>query len=128
MEQEMLAEARAEADAELAGGDGPAIVVTASSNWHPGIVGLLASRLKDHARRPAFAIAFNANGVGTGSGRSVSGFDLGTAGARGGRAGLIVKGGGHAMAAGITVERAKLGELTRLFRGARGRRRVPAAG
>ncbi|TIW42805.1 MAG: single-stranded-DNA-specific exonuclease RecJ, partial [Mesorhizobium sp.] len=77
MELEMLAAARVEADAELAGGNGAAIVVTASSNWHPGIVGLLASRLKDHARRPAFAIAFNANGVGTGSGRSVSGFDLG---------------------------------------------------
>ena len=85
MEQGMLAEARAEADAELAGGAGPAIVVTASQNWHPGIVGLLASRLKEHARRPAFAIAFNPNGVGTGSGRSVTGFDLGPAGARGGR-------------------------------------------
>ena len=47
MEQGMLAEARAEADAELAGGEGPAIVVTASQNWHPGIVGLLASRLRD---------------------------------------------------------------------------------
>ena len=63
MEQDMLAEARAEADAELAGGAGPAIVVTASQNWHPGIVGLLASRLKEHARRPAFAIAFNPNGA-----------------------------------------------------------------
>ena len=59
MEQEMLAEARAEADLELAAGAGPAIIVTASDKWHPGIVGLLASRLKDHARRPAFAIAFN---------------------------------------------------------------------
>ncbi|TIM93303.1 MAG: single-stranded-DNA-specific exonuclease RecJ, partial [Mesorhizobium sp.] len=67
MELEMLAQARAEADAELAGGTGPGIVVTASNSWHPGIVGLLASRLKEHARRPAFAIAFNANGIGTGS-------------------------------------------------------------
>ncbi|WP_421912793.1 single-stranded-DNA-specific exonuclease RecJ [Mesorhizobium sp.] len=115
MEQEMLASARAEADAELAGGNGPAIVVTASNNWHPGIVGLLASRLKDHARRPAFAIAFNANGVGTGSGRSVSGFDLGRLVREAAEAGLIVKGGGHAMAAGITVERAKLGELRAFF-------------
>ncbi|QPC92659.1 single-stranded-DNA-specific exonuclease RecJ [Mesorhizobium sp. INR15] len=115
MEQEMLAQARAEADAELAGGNGPAIIVTASNNWHPGIVGLLASRLKDHARRPAFAIAFNANGVGTGSGRSVSGFDLGRLVGEAADAGLIVKGGGHAMAAGITVERAKLGELRAFF-------------
>jgi single-stranded-DNA-specific exonuclease len=115
MEQEMLAEARAEADAELAGGNGPAIVVTASNNWHPGIVGLLASRLKDHARRPAFAIAFNANGTGTGSGRSVSGFDLGRLVREAADAGLIVKGGGHGMAAGITVERARLGELRAFF-------------
>ncbi|RWD44794.1 single-stranded-DNA-specific exonuclease RecJ [Mesorhizobium sp.] len=115
MELEMLAVARVEADAELAGGNGPAIVVTASSNWHPGIVGLLASRLKDHARRPAFAIAFNANGVGTGSGRSVSGFDLGRLVREAAIAGLIVKGGGHGMAAGITVERAKLGALRAFF-------------
>lgn len=115
MEQEMLAAARVEADAELAGGNGPAIVVTASSNWHPGIVGLLASRLKDHARRPAFAIAFNPNGVGTGSGRSVSGFDLGRLVREAADAGLIVKGGGHGMAAGITVERVKLGALRAFF-------------
>lgn len=115
MELEMLAAAREEADAELAGGNGPAIVVTASSSWHPGIVGLLASRLKDHARRPAFAIAFNANGVGTGSGRSVSGFDLGRLVREAAIAGLIVKGGGHGMAAGITVERAKLGALRAFF-------------
>lgn len=115
MEQEMLAQARAEADAELAGGNGPAIVVTASNNWHPGIVGLLASRLKDHARRPAFAIAFNVNGVGTGSGRSVAGFDLGRLVRAAADAGLIVKGGGHAMAAGITVEREKLGALRAFF-------------
>lgn len=115
MEMEMLAQARAEADAELAGGSGPAIVVTVSNSWHPGIVGLLASRLKEHARRPAFAIAFNANGIGTGSGRSVSGFDLGRLVREAAEAGLIVKGGGHGMAAGITVERAKLGALRAFF-------------
>ncbi|MBU0582865.1 MAG: single-stranded-DNA-specific exonuclease RecJ [Alphaproteobacteria bacterium] len=115
MEQGMLAEARAEADAELVGGPGPAIILTASPNWHPGIVGLLASRLKDHAHRPAFAIAFNANGVGTGSGRSVPGFDLGKLVREAADKGLIVKGGGHAMAAGITVEREKLGALRSFF-------------
>ncbi|PBC04049.1 single-stranded-DNA-specific exonuclease RecJ [Mesorhizobium sp. WSM3860] len=115
MELEMLAQARAEADAELAGGNGPGIVVTASNSWHPGIVGLLASRLKEHARRPAFAIAFNSNGIGTGSGRSVSGFDLGRLVREAAEAGLIAKGGGHGMAAGITVERAKLGALRAFF-------------
>jgi single-stranded-DNA-specific exonuclease len=115
LENEMLAEARAEADMELAGGEGPAVIVTASRKWHPGIVGLLASRLKDHARRPAFAIAFNANGVGSGSGRSVSGFDLGRMVREAAERGLIVKGGGHAMAAGITVEQDKLGALRAFF-------------
>ena len=115
MEQEMLAEARAEADAELAGGNGPAVLVTASDRWHPGIVGLIASRLKEHARRPAFAIHFNANGTGTGSGRSVAGFDLGRMVRAAADAGLIVKGGGHAMAAGITVERDKVGALRAFF-------------
>lgn len=115
MEQQMLAEARAEADAELIGGAGPAVLVTANDKWHPGIVGLLASRLKEHARRPAFAIAFSGSGVGTGSGRSVPGFDLGRLVRAASEEGLLVKGGGHAMAAGITVERAKLGDLRAFF-------------
>ncbi|MEX0409318.1 single-stranded-DNA-specific exonuclease RecJ [Aquibium sp. LZ166] len=115
LERAMLEEARAEADAELIAGKGPAIVVTASQKWHPGIVGLLASRLKDHARRPAFAIAFNANGTGTGSGRSIPGFDLGRLVREAVSRGLLVKGGGHAMAAGITVEREKLGALRAFF-------------
>lgn len=114
MEQVMLEEARAEADAELAGG-GPAILVTARESWHPGIVGLIASRLKDHARRPAFAIAFNANGIGSGSGRSIPGVDLGALVRAAHARGLIVKGGGHAMAAGLTVEREKLGALRAFF-------------
>jgi len=115
IEQQMLAEARAEADAELAAGDGPAILVTARESWHPGVVGLLASRLKEHARRPVFAISFNANGIGTGSGRSIAGFDLGRLVREAVAAGLLAKGGGHAMAAGITIEREKLGALRAFF-------------
>lgn len=115
MEQAMLAEAMAQAEAELARGDGPAVLITESSDWHPGIVGLLASRLKDATRRPAFAIAFNPNGIGTGSGRSIAGLDLGRLVRAAGEAGLITKGGGHAMAAGITVERGRLGELRAFF-------------
>ena len=111
MEAAMLAEARAEAEAELASGEGPAVLVTASDNWHPGIVGLIASRLKEQGRRPAFAVAFDANGIGTGSGRSIAGFDLGRLVREAVSEGLLVKGGGHAMAAGITVERKKLGLL-----------------
>jgi single-stranded-DNA-specific exonuclease len=115
MEQAMLAEARAEADAELAGGAGPAVLVTGSDRWHPGIVGLLAARLKEHTRRPVFAIAFNAVGMGTGSGRSVAGFDLGRLVRGAFERGLIEKGGGHAMAAGITVQRDRLGALRAYF-------------
>lgn len=115
MEQVMLAQALAEADAELMRGPGPAIMVTASDAWHPGIVGLIASRLKDHAKRPAFAIHFNANGTGSGSGRSIAGFDLGRLVREAVERGLLVKGGGHAMAAGITIERSKLGALRAFF-------------
>lgn len=115
MEQVMLAEARAQAEAELVHGDGPAILVTESTRWHPGIVGLLASRIKDFSRRPAFAIAFDPSGRGTGSGRSVTGFDLGNLVRMAVDEGLLEKGGGHAMAAGITVERSRLGALRSFF-------------
>ncbi|ASV85234.1 single-stranded-DNA-specific exonuclease RecJ [Ochrobactrum quorumnocens] len=111
MEAEMLIEAEAEASLEISGGAGASVIVTASDHWHPGIVGLLASRLKEKARRPAFAIAFNANGTGSGSGRSIAGFDLGKLVRNAVDKGLLIKGGGHAMAAGITIERGKLGAL-----------------
>lgn len=115
MEQSMLAEAKAEADVELAAGDGPSVIVTASDRWHAGIVGLLAARLKEHARRPAFAINFNSTGTGTGSGRSIPGFDLGRMVRAAVDKGLLVKGGGHAMAAGITIQRDKLGDVRAFF-------------
>lgn len=115
MEKVMLDEARAEAEAELSRGEGPAVLVTASDRWHPGIVGLLASRLKDQFRRPAFAIAFNADGIGSGSGRSIPGVDLGHLVRDAVAAGLLIKGGGHAMAAGITVPRDRLGALRAFF-------------
>ncbi|MEP6060261.1 MAG: single-stranded-DNA-specific exonuclease RecJ [Nitratireductor sp.] len=115
MERSMLEEARAEAEAELAHGRGPAVFLTESASWHPGIVGLIASRLKEQLRRPVFAIAFNVNGEGTGSGRSIAGFDIGRLVRDAADRGLIVKGGGHAMAAGITVKRAKLGALRTFF-------------
>lgn len=115
MEQSMLAEAKAEADVELAAGEGPSVIVTASDRWHAGIVGLLAARLKEHARRPAFAINFNSTGTGTGSGRSIPGFDLGRMVRAAVDKGLLIKGGGHAMAAGITIQRDKLGDVRAFF-------------
>ncbi len=115
MEQSMLADAMAQAEAEIARGGGPAVLLTESGDWHPGIVGILASRLKDNMRRPAFAIAFNRNGLGTGSGRSIPGIDLGRLVRGAVEAGLLVKGGGHAMAAGITLDRKRLGDLRAYF-------------
>jgi single-stranded-DNA-specific exonuclease len=115
MEVAMLQEAEAEALAEYGNGDGASVIVTARENWHPGIVGLIASQLKDKFRRPAFAIAFNSSGMGTGSGRSITGFDMGRMVRAAVEAGLLVKGGGHGMAAGLTVERANLGKLRAFF-------------
>ncbi|MCI5073919.1 single-stranded-DNA-specific exonuclease RecJ [Oricola sp.] len=115
IETEMVAEARAEADRDMAGSAPPAVVLTSSTRWHPGIVGLIAARLKEHTRRPAFAVSFNASGKGTGSGRSIPGFDLGRLVRAAVDEGILVKGGGHAMAAGITVDRSRLGDLRDFF-------------
>jgi single-stranded-DNA-specific exonuclease len=115
METAMLAEAEAEAQAEYGTGESASIILTAREGWHPGVVGLLASRLKDKFRRPAFAIAFDPSGKGTGSGRSISGFDLGRMVRAAVDEGILAKGGGHAMAAGLTVERANLGRLRGFF-------------
>lgn len=115
MEAAMLAEAEAEAQAEYGTGESASVILTAREGWHPGVVGLLASRLKDRFRRPAFAIAFDPSGKGTGSGRSISGFDLGRVVRAAVDEGILVKGGGHAMAAGLTVERSNLGRLRSFF-------------
>ncbi|MCY1230332.1 Single-stranded-DNA-specific exonuclease RecJ [compost metagenome] len=115
MEAAMLAEAEAEVLAEYGTGEGASVIVTARENWHPGIVGLLAARIKEKFRRPTFAIAFDPNGRGTGSGRSINGFDMGKMVRAAVDGALLVKGGGHAMAAGLTVERAKLGKLRQFF-------------
>lgn len=110
IERATLAEAEAEALAALGlEGEGASVAVVSGTGWHPGVVGLVASRLKERHRRPAFAIAVGPDGVGTGSGRSVLGVDLGAAVRAAVEEGLLVKGGGHAMAAGITIDTTKLG-------------------
>lgn len=104
LEQIMLEEATAQADQMTMTNPDIASLVTYSPDWHAGIVGLLASRLKEKFRRPAFAIALGENGQGTGSGRSIVGADLGLAVRQAVDDGLLVKGGGHAMAAGLTID------------------------
>jgi single-stranded-DNA-specific exonuclease len=79
------------------------VLVLASERWHQGVVGLVAARLRERFERPAFAIALSPNGTGTGSGRSMPGVNLGQSVIKAVEAGLLQKGGGHAMAAGITV-------------------------
>ncbi len=115
LEKQILAAAEAEALAEIGDGEGPAVVVTAGEGWHAGIVGIIAARLKEKLHRPAFAIALDRSGKGTGSGRSISGFDMGRMVREAVEAELAIKGGGHAMAAGLTVERSQLGALRAFF-------------
>jgi single-stranded-DNA-specific exonuclease len=107
LEAATLEMAEAEALAMFGLEEKGAAVVTASPGWHPGIVGLVASRLKEKFHRPAFAIAFDGE-IGTGSGRSIAGIDLGRAVRTAVEEGLLIKGGGHAMAAGLTIEKEKL--------------------
>jgi single-stranded-DNA-specific exonuclease len=111
IEIEAVEEATAVAAAEIGAGEGPPILVLASADWHPGVVGLVAARLKERFERPAFAIALHPDGTGTGSGRSVPGVDLGSAVIAAVEAGLIPKGGGHAMAAGVSLRPGDLGPL-----------------
>src|SRR5262245_43096252 len=103
IEQAMLAEAEAEAMAALGLEEKGAVVVTAAAGWHPGVVGLIAARLKERFGRPAFAIALEPGGLAAGSGRSITGVDIGHVVRRAVAEKLLLKGGGHAMAAGVTL-------------------------
>jgi single-stranded-DNA-specific exonuclease len=88
-----------------------AVAVVAGEGWHPGVIGIVAGRLKEKIGRPAIVIALDSEGVGKGSGRSIAGVDLGAAVLAAKDSGLLVAGGGHAMAAGLTVVRDKLEAL-----------------
>ncbi len=92
--------------------DNAAVAVVAGYGWHPGVIGIVAGRLKEKLDRPAIVIALGDAGIGKGSGRSVPGVDLGAAVLAAKEHGLLVAGGGHAMAAGLTVEQDKLAAFT----------------
>ncbi|MEZ5674644.1 exonuclease RecJ [Thalassovita litoralis] len=98
--------AAAVAQAEDRGLDAP-LVWAAGEGWHPGVVGIVASRLKEATNRPAVVIGLDGD-EGKGSGRSVTGVDLGASIQRLASEGLLIKGGGHKMAAGLTVARDQL--------------------
>jgi single-stranded-DNA-specific exonuclease len=108
IEQAAVAEAEAQALLALERAAGAPLLVTSSADWHPGIVGLVAARLKERFGRPAFAFTRLPDGSATGSGRSVPRADLGRAVRAAVETGIAVKGGGHAMAAGVTLAAADL--------------------
>jgi single-stranded-DNA-specific exonuclease len=107
LEKVMVEEALGEAYKSLGAAEEGACVVACGVDWQPGIVGLVASRLKEIFGRPAFAIALSGE-VGTGSARSIAGVDLGKIVRAAVERGLLLKGGGHAMAAGVTIRREKI--------------------
>jgi single-stranded-DNA-specific exonuclease len=108
LEKGVLDEAIARAEASL---EDNLVVMIDGDGWHPGVIGIVAARLKEKYNRPACVIAFDENGIGKASGRSVSGIDLGGAILSAKEKGLLIAGGGHKMAAGFTVARDMLPAL-----------------
>ena len=120
IEQAALDEAMAMAERLLEETPGLGVLMVGSADWHKGVVGLVASRLTERFKRPSCVIAWDPDAgrgavTGTGSLRSVAGIDIGAAVRQAVAAGHLLKGGGHAMAAGLTVERGKLDDLAAFF-------------
>ncbi|WP_043604321.1 single-stranded-DNA-specific exonuclease RecJ [Novosphingobium sp. Rr 2-17] len=102
------------AEAQIERQHNRSVIVVAGAGWHPGVIGIVAGRLKEKTGKPALVIALDADdaGNGKGSGRSISGVDLGAAIIAARAEGLLIAGGGHAMAAGLTVASGKLDALS----------------
>jgi len=103
------AEVQEAAEAALAAQHNNQVHVIAGEGWHPGVIGIVSGRIKEKTGKPAIIIALDpTDGTGKGSGRSISGVDLGAAIISAREEGLLVAGGGHAMAAGLTIEGEKI--------------------
>lgn len=100
-----------QAEAMLAGQHNRAVALLSGEGWHPGVIGIVAGRIKEKTGKPSIVIAVDEHGVGKGSGRSIAGVDLGAAIISAREAGLLEAGGGHAMAAGLTVSHDKIDAL-----------------
>ncbi len=111
IEVQVQSDALAVVEQSYAGGALPPLLLVTGKQWHAGVIGIVASRIKDKYRRPSFVIAIDQDGVGKGSGRSIPGVDLGNAVVAAQNAGLLISGGGHAMAAGLTVAEDRLEDL-----------------
>jgi len=98
-----------EAEAQPAG---RSVAIVSGRGWHPGVIGIVAGRLKEKLGLPVIVVAVDEAGTGKGSGRSIAGVDLGAAVLAAKELGLLVAGGGHAMAAGLTIEEARLPDFT----------------
>jgi len=107
IEAAVLEQAMRKAQALPQGGP---LTLVAAEGWHPGVIGIVAARLKEAFGRPAIVVALDGE-LGKGSGRSVPGVDLGAAVTAARQAGLLVNGGGHAMAAGLTIAASRIDEL-----------------
>ena len=110
---ESLVQEEAMQDA-LALPESDAVIVVGRDNWHAGVIGIVAGRLKEHFHKPVAVIALE-HGVGKASARSIPGVDLGAAVIAATHSGHLIKGGGHMMAAGFTVEEAKIEDLRAFF-------------
>ncbi len=97
------------------GGEPDTIVIASGEGWHAGVIGIVASRLKDKYGLPTLVIGFEGD-EGKGSARSISGVDLGAAVIEAVQQGLLIKGGGHAMAAGLSISTGQLDELSEFLR------------
>ena len=105
-------EAGVQEAAEAQAANGRQVAIAAGLGWHPGVIGIVAGRLKELLGRPVIVIALDEDGVGKGSGRSIAGVDLGAAVLAAKEAGIVSAGGGHAMAAGLTVAADRIGDLS----------------
>jgi single-stranded-DNA-specific exonuclease len=117
IEARMLEEAVARAEQLMEADPDVPLLLIAAEGWHKGVVGLVASRLTERFHRPSCVIAWEESGQGTGSLRSIDGVDIGAAVRAAVEAGHLAKGGGHAMAAGLTVAQGSLGVLEAFLRG-----------
>lgn len=112
IEMRVVDEAAIQAETALGHEKRGPVILVAGENWHPGVLGLVAARLKERFQLPSFALGFaRGASLASGSGRSVAGIDLGAAVRAALDAGILIKGGGHAMAAGLTIARERIGEL-----------------
>lgn len=112
IEAQVLADAMHEAEAKIAAHNAaPPFFLCARVGWHPGVIGIVAGRIKDKFHRPSFVIALDENGNGKGSARSISGIDVGQLVAGAVDRGIIEAGGGHAMAAGLTLRGDQIGDF-----------------